>query len=101
LLEVLKNKNDDVRRESVYALGEIQDPKAVPALIEAFRDKDSEVRSEAARSLIIFGSVAAPLLIKALNDEKYIVHKYASLVLGEIGDNSAVSGLSKVLFDKD
>lgn len=57
---------------------------AVPALIELFKDEDSDVRWEAARALISIGAPVVPALIEALKDECCIVRLYAVATLGNI-----------------
>lgn len=71
LLPNLADKSEMVRRETAYALGKVQNPKAVEPLIQLFqKDKILEVRNAA-----IVG-------------------------LGEIGDASAVEALSKIFAQK-
>ncbi|MEH2157086.1 HEAT repeat domain-containing protein [Nostoc sp.] len=48
LIQALKNNDAGIRRESVWALGQIGDSRAAEQLIEALRDSNVEVR-EAAR----------------------------------------------------
>ena len=60
-----------VRRGAAYALGRgsLRDGRAVPFLIDALRDSDSRVRSEAAVSLGWIGDpVAIPALIACLRE---------------------------------
>jgi len=71
LLPNLADRSEMVRRETAYALGKIQNPKAVAPLIQLFqKDKILEVRNAA-----IVG-------------------------LGELGDASAVEALSKIFAQK-
>jgi len=61
---------------------------AVPALIEALRDNDSQVREEAAHALGSIGQAAksaVPALIETLEDEEYGVSRAAMHGLGGIG----------------
>jgi|SRR5579884_1547585 len=64
-----------VRSCAIWALGKIHpDPKTiVPALTALLRDKDPEMRCDAANALANFGSNAissVPILIECLQDEK-------------------------------
>ncbi|MEM4359189.1 MAG: HEAT repeat domain-containing protein [Candidatus Bilamarchaeaceae archaeon] len=51
LIEKLKYNYPNVGWEAAWALGEIGDARAVPALIDALKDKYGEVRNEAAEAL--------------------------------------------------
>jgi HEAT repeat protein len=60
-----------VRRAAAWALGQIGDPQATPALIQALQDEEWVVRQAAARALEQIGDPqATPALIQALRDEK-------------------------------
>jgi HEAT repeat protein len=73
-----------------WALGEIGDPGAIPALIGALGDEDAEVRKYATRSLIKFGPTAVEDLLDALGSKSPEVRHYAVRALGEIRDPRAV-----------
>jgi len=78
---------------AAWALGEIGDPRAIPALVKAMGSKDGEVRKYATRSLIKFGPPATDYLIEALGDSSPEVRHYAVRALGEIRDPRAVEAL--------
>ena len=95
LKRLLKDKSEDVRREAIYALREIGDEKAVPALIEILEDedKDEDVRSSATQALSNIGDErSVPALIEALNDKYYLVQKQAAAALSKIRDNQKIKG---------
>jgi HEAT repeat protein len=71
---------------AAWALGEIGDPSAIPALVVAVGDRDVEVRKYAARSLIKFGKEATDALLEALEDPSEQTRHYAVRALGEIQD---------------
>ena len=80
-------KNWPVRRYvAAWALGEIGDPRAIPALVAALGDRDGEVSKYAARSLIKFGKEATDALLKALEAPSEQTRHYAVRALGEIQD---------------
>jgi hypothetical protein len=61
-----------VRQAAAEALGQIGDPQATPALIQALQDEEWWVRRAAARALGQIGDPqATPALIQALRDEKW------------------------------
>jgi HEAT repeat protein len=70
--EVLQPPAPDValRRKAAAKLGPLilTDEAALPALLEALHDKDSEVRSLAARSLGIYSGPKGPEAIPALQE---------------------------------
>ena len=64
-----EDKEDEVRCAAAAALGEIGDPRAVPALITALEDEDSGVRRTAAWTLGLMGRAeAAPAIRRQLED---------------------------------
>jgi HEAT repeat protein len=74
------------RYVAAWALGEIGDPRAIPALIAALGDRDIEVGKYAARSLIKFGKEATDALLAALESPSEQTRHYAVRALGEIQD---------------
>ena len=80
---------------------EIGDERAVEPLIQALKDKDSDVREGAAEVLVKIGEPAVEPLIRALKDENQFVRWGAALALGEIGDKRAVEPLINALKDED
>ena len=90
------------RVKAFSRLVEIKDPQAVPALSQALRDKNSDVRYRAAKAL---GKIKDPRavepLMEALKDEREYVRKVAAEALGERKDPRAVPALRQALKDKD
>jgi ABC-type multidrug transport system fused ATPase/permease subunit len=78
------------------ALGQIGDPQAVRALIQALRDEKEEVRWAAAKALGEIGDA----LTQALRNEKEEVREAAARALGEIGDPQATLALTQALRDE-
>jgi HEAT repeat protein len=84
-VEALKDKR--LRFGAANALVRIG-PAAVPALIEALKDKDRNVRRAAALALGKIGPAtkdAVPALIEALKDKESYVRSAAAWALGKIG----------------
>lgn len=85
-----------VRAASIYALGEIKDTRAVPALISRLGDEDKAVRRISARALGKIGDpAAADPLIQMLNDrrESLPVRCVAARALGMLSDLRAAQAL--------
>jgi HEAT repeat protein/beta-lactamase regulating signal transducer with metallopeptidase domain len=106
LLSVLKDENAAVRLAAVESLGNLSDPRAVDALVQALRtDTDPQVREAAAEALGEIDSPrAVPGLIAALGSEKVgAVRAKIAWALGEIDDkrSGAVEALGAVVRDPD
>lgn len=103
LIEALRDESKDpfVREDSAEALGKIGNPKAIPPLIEAFREMDAENSDlwwKASRALLkIKDSAVVDALCEALQHDIPQVRMGAAYTLGEIGDTRAVESLIPVL----
>ena len=82
LIELLLDKDYEVRRAASSALKPIIGPAAIPALTELLRDK--KVRSGATETLGKIGSVAIPALTELLKDDDAGVRKAAADALEKI-----------------
>jgi len=104
LLSVLKDEDAAVRLAAVQSLGNLSDPRAVDALVQALKtDTDPQVREAAAEALGEIDSPrAVPGLIAALGSEKVgAVRAKIAWALGEIEDKRAVEALGGVVRDPD
>src|SRR4051794_11300214 len=84
LIEQLKDMDPAVRAKTAIALGD-RGPRAVvaiPALIEALRDREELVSERASGALARIGPVAVPALIEALEDQNTAVREMATEALG-------------------
>lgn len=93
LSEMLGRKGERRRYIAAWALGEIGDLGALPALTVALGDDDSEVRKSAIRSLILLGRPAVPSLLDYLQGAVPPGEKSAILALGDIADPRALPAL--------
>jgi HEAT repeat protein len=125
LAEASNDKDVDVRKNAVMALGRIPHSAVVRALIEALESVHANVRSLAANELGKLGdkapdpgevikhreigsfrkvggkSRAAISLLRLLEDVDINVRRNAAAALGKISDRSAVGLLVNALQDKD
>lgn len=98
-LQVLQGKDPSTRYRAMEALGRIGDARAVEPLIQAVIDEKGF--EHAVQALGRIGEPAVEPLIKALNDEDYIVRNGAAHALGLIGDARAVEPLIQILKDDE
>jgi HEAT repeat protein len=85
-------------RAAIMQLGS----SAVPALIDALRDDDTEIRQAACTALgQIRDKAPVPSLIEHLKDTNRDVRKAACTALGQIRDSSAVPALISLLCDEE
>jgi len=98
LLNALQSSPDH-RWELVWALGEIRDEKAVPALIEALRDRDQDVRREAAWALWFIGDERARQPLKDALGENSAIYE-AEIALGRIEQRDTLAVLRQALLAK-
>lgn len=112
LLPLLKDKQEFVRREAAFALGDTRHRSATSALIDLLlQDKKPAVRAAAAVALGQIGDEAAlPTLSqvitgetskkkKSKNSEEEFVVRSAVRSLGQIGSRASVATLIEVLAD--
>jgi len=106
LIKALKDKNPDVRKIAVEALGKIGDPRAVEPLIQTLKGEDRWVRKDlrensawvlVVSALVNIGKPAVEPLTHALKDEVSDVRETAVKALGKIGDRRAVEPLIQAL----
>jgi HEAT repeat protein len=116
LLPLLQDKNEFVRRETAYALGETRSQAPVEALATALaRDKEAGVRGAAAVALGQIGDEAAvPVLTEALGrriarsgilnritfrrtEENEFVRRASAIALGQIKSRTSVPALISAL----
>ena len=95
-----KDKVPEVRERAAWALREIKDKRAIGPLIQALKDKDWDVRGEAAGALGDIGEPAVQLLIGSLKDKNGDIRWGAAAILGHIGDKRALEPLAQALKDK-
>ena len=92
IVALLDHKNHRVASAAAYALGEIRDAEAVPALVSALKSERDHMRRIAAHALGKIGDKRAVMpLIEVLCDETQPVAVQASAImaLGKIGDPRA------------
>ena len=90
------------RRNAAWALGALDDPRAVRGLIDALRDREPPVREQAAWALgVIEQREAGEPLIAALKDTDARVRRQAAWALGVLDDSRAARPLIDALRDQE
>ena len=96
-----ENQPEEKRISCIKALGEIEDPAAIQALIGQLGNNSWFVRRAAGEALWQIGPAAVGDLIRALDNQNVDVRYWASKVLGEMQAKEAVTPLIKMLEDKE
>lgn len=101
LVAGLGHSDWQVRQGAVEALGELQGPQVVEALLRTLADEDSQVRFTAVRALESHADDRViEALLGALHDSDYLVSDTAAEVLGRLG-GLAMPGLLAALGDEN
>lgn len=88
----LDHTDPEIRVAAAKALGGMQDPEVVPALVKALRDESWEVRSMAAKSLgRLHEPSTIPALDRVLADRAWWVRYNAAFALTEMGAEGAAA----------
>jgi len=94
LINALKDKEPIVRGDAAEVLGEIGDSRAVEPLIEVLKDIVQYIAIESLRKI---GEPAVEPLIKALKNKDTLIRSGAARALGEIRDKRAVEPLTEAV----
>ncbi len=98
LIKQTQAQDKSVRKKAVIALGRLNKPETVDALINSLKDEDSYIRAPAAKALgLMEAEKAVAPLIAALNDPEVQVRMSAAQALGRLKDNKALTPLMQVL----
>ena len=90
------------RRNAAWALGALDDIRAVPALTKLLSDAEPQVREQASWALgALSAESAVPALISAVRDADPRVRAQAAWALGAIGDPRALGAVLVALRDPD
>lgn len=102
LLKALKQPQWIARRNAAWALGALDDPRAVRPLLGALSDPEPGVRAQAAWALgALDDLVAVEKLTDTVRDADPRVRRQAAWALGVIGDSRATPVLIVALRDAD
>jgi HEAT repeat protein len=94
LIGALEHRDDGVAAVVAYALGELKDARAAPALVETM-DRGGLLATHCAIALGKIGEKAVPVIAKALEHKKSELIYHSSFALADIGGNKALVTLMK------
>jgi HEAT repeat protein len=99
LLRALEAEESEVRLNAAIDLGRLRDPRVVPPLIAALRDKDRHVAARAEESLVELGPVAFDTLNAGLRNRQEASRPAIARILGKGLDVRGMDPLTEVLKD--
>jgi HEAT repeat protein len=99
LIRDLEAKEAEVRMTAAIDLGKFKNPKVVPPLIAALKDKDQHVPARAEESLVALGPVAVEALTGALRNKEEAGRPVIARILGKIMDVSGIDPLIEAMGD--
>jgi HEAT repeat protein len=99
LIRELEAKEPEVRMNAAIDLGKIKDPRVVPPLIAALRDRDRYVPIRAEESLVALGPVAFETLTGALRNKGEANRLAVARIIGKIMDVRGIDPLTEALED--
>lgn len=99
----LKSTDKQIRLNALKQLFKYEGPEATPHLLDALKDKESEIRRRAASYLgwKMTVSAAPSIMITASKDKAPSVRKASIEALGELGTKEAVPTLIEALDSRD
>jgi HEAT repeat protein len=100
LVHALGTSDEAMRRVLQDALVRVG-PPAVEPLIDAFKDRNTELRARAAKVLVAIGKPSVEPLTHTLRDPSDLVRWRAARTLGKIGDPYAIPSLIDALGEDD
>lgn len=101
LIRDLESKEAEVRMNAAIDLGKQNDPRVVPPLIAALKDKDRYVSLRAEESLVALGPVAFETLTGALRNREEASRPMIARIIGKIMDLRGMDPLKELLEDSN
>jgi hypothetical protein len=89
----LSDTNPVIRSKIASLLGEISDPRAIPALVTSLSDPEEKVRDEAKPALISIGSPCYDKVLPLLTHESLQVVTDAIIILPEVNRKKGIAAV--------
>jgi HEAT repeat protein len=99
LARMLKDENDGVRIETLKALKQLEDPRAVAAILPCVDDASDSVRAAAVEALSSFDSFRDPAPFIAALRHAGSARQKAAEALGKLGDPRGIAPVIDALGD--
>lgn len=99
LIRDLEAKEAEVRMNAAIDLGKLKNPRVVPPLIAALKDKDQHVPVLAEESLVALGPMAVEALTGALRNREEANRPVVARILGKIMDVRGIDPLMEAMED--
>jgi HEAT repeat protein len=100
LMQILHDENPIVVTKTAFALSQIGDTKAIPALVAILGHENREVQSMLLDVLEGFGEKAISALAQAIQSENWTIREQAADILGHIAHEESISLLKQALKDE-
>ncbi|EQD30482.1 PBS lyase HEAT domain protein repeat-containing protein, partial [mine drainage metagenome] len=98
MLQLVKDKDEDIRRAAIEILNQAKDPRAIESLLQATRDTDWWVSERAVDALAEIGSkTAVPRLLEMLRAGNVKTLPVVVRALGRLGDAQLTGALAPLL----
>ena len=100
LIGMLKDENMYVRKTAVEALGRLGDPQAFDALWDYISTEQELKPSQGAWAVAMLGTDIFERLVEKLSDRQSTVRYWATVALGQLGDQRAIVHLESLIHDE-
>ena len=104
LVPLIGDPIDAVAARAYWAVAQVSDPVAIPALVAQLARGDAEHRNSLTVALGMFGPVAVPVIVTALRDGTPTVRRHAADTLAQMGSPDAdgsVAALAEAVRDPE
>jgi len=96
----LNDEDPLTRKHAIYMLGYARNPDCIETFVQALRDPEKAVRSQATRALAVIGEKVLDRLVALAPDPDWKVRYRAAEALGMLKDKRAIAPLLGLLNDE-
>jgi HEAT repeat protein len=99
LILALQDDSIEVVQKAAFALGQLKDDTAIPALVDLLGDKHLELQTTVQRALEGFGTAALPMLTLALHHQDWSTRAQVVTLIGFMTKDTIIPVLATALSD--